>query len=65
MLISTGMLRALGNPVRERVGEGMQMKAAFNVVVRPLSALSLVVPMFGMLGAVASEFAAGDANGAG
>jgi len=43
----------------------MQMKAAVRLVLRPLSALSLVVPMFGMLGAVASEFAAGDANGAG
>ena len=63
MLISTGMLRALGNPVRERVGEGMQMKAAFNVVVRPLSALSFVVAMLGVLAvASASALAAGDAN---
>jgi len=62
------MLRTLGNRVRVRGGEGgegMQMKAAIKLVLRPLSALSLVVPMFGMLGAVASEFAAGDANGAG
>ena len=42
---------------------------AFKMVVRPLSALSLVVPMFGVLGAVAvacvvaaPAFAAGDAN---
>jgi hypothetical protein len=31
----------------------MWIGKAFKLVVRPLSALSLVVPMFGMLGAVA------------
>ena len=41
----------------------MQMKAAFNVVVRPLSALSFVVAMLGVLAvASASALAAGDAN---
>jgi hypothetical protein len=35
---------------RERgEGEGMQMKGAFKLVVRPVSALSLVVPLMGML----------------
>jgi len=47
----------------------MWARKAFKMVVRPLSALSLVVPMFGVLGAVAvacvvaaPAFAAGDAN---
>jgi hypothetical protein len=41
----------------------MQMKAAFNVVVRPLSALSFVVAMLGVLAvASASAAAEGDAN---
>ncbi len=59
------MLRTLGNRVRVRggEGEGMQMKAAFNLVVRPLSALSFVVAMLGVLAvASASALAAGDAN---
>jgi hypothetical protein len=42
-------LRALGKPARLRDGEGMQMKAAIKLVARPLSALSLVVPLMGML----------------
>jgi len=47
-------LRTLGNRVRVRGdGEGMQMRAAIKLVARPLSALSLVVPMMGMLSAVA------------
>jgi hypothetical protein len=36
----------------------MWIGKAFKLVVRPLSALSLVVPMFGMLGAVALAGAA-------
>ncbi len=41
----------------------MQMKAAFKLVVRPLSALSFVVVVLGVLVlAAASALAAGDAN---
>jgi hypothetical protein len=47
----------------------MWARKAFKMAVRPLSALSLLVPVFGVLGAVAvacvvaaPAFAAGDAN---
>jgi hypothetical protein len=45
----TVLLRMQGNRARLRVGEGMQMKAAFNVVVRPLSTLSFAMSTMGML----------------
>jgi len=42
-------LRTLGKPARLRVGEGMQMRAAFKLIVRPLSTLSFAMSTMGML----------------